>query len=217
MTRMINFVLIALMLIGAGVVYDFKYEAERAAAKVAKINRKIDAERDAIATLKAEWSLLNQPKRLQELAERHRGFLELDPLDPTQIGSIDDIPFKPAVPVAPSTPAAPATNGTASASATGVVSVPTPVVAAPMPRPITKASVKLAQPEKTVEHTGSIGKFLDRLPQAAGKPAGPSTMGPTTTGSIPKPGPGAQPMMLAPPPPAARPVQKPLEPTKVPR
>jgi len=211
MTRMINFVLIALMLLGAGVVYDFKYEAERAAAKVAKINRKIDAERDAIATLKAEWSLLNQPKRLQELAERHRGFLELDPLDPTQIGSIDDIPFKPAVPATPTTPDKPMTNGTASAS--GVVSVPTPAVAAAVPRPVTKASVKLAQPEKAVEHTGSIGKFLDRLPQTAGKPPVP-----TTTGSIAKPGPGTQPMMLAPPPPPpARPVQKPLEPTKVPR
>ena len=97
MLRTINLLLVALMLIGAGVVYDLKYEAERATAKVAKINRKIDVERDAIATLKAEWSLLNQPRRLQDLAERYKSYLELDPLDPTQIGTLDDIPFKPAV------------------------------------------------------------------------------------------------------------------------
>jgi len=94
MLRTINILLVVLMLAGAAVVYDFKYEAERATAKVAKINRKIDAERDAIATLKAEWSLLNQPKRLQDLSERYHSYLELDPLDPTQIATIDDIPFK---------------------------------------------------------------------------------------------------------------------------
>lgn len=97
MLRTINILLVVLMLVGAAVVYDFKYEAERATTRVAKINRQIDAERDAIATLKAEWSLLNQPRRLQDLVERYHSYLELDPLDPTQIGTLDDIPFKPAV------------------------------------------------------------------------------------------------------------------------
>ena len=179
MLRMINFLLIGLMLIGAGIVYDLKYEAERATAKVAKINRKIDAERDAIATLKAEWSLLNQPKRLQELAERHKSYLELDPLDPTQIGTIDDIPFKPAVPAAGATPQGGTPTGSQQA-------LPMPV----SPRPAVKGSVKLAQPEKTPEHTGSIGKFLDRLP-----PSGRAS-GPATTGSVPRA--SGAPMAIAP-------------------
>lgn len=191
MMRMINFVLIALMLVGAGVVYDFKYEAEKATAKVARINRKIEAEKDAIATLKAEWSLLNQPKRLQELAEKHHAYLELDPLDPTQIGSIDDIPFKPAVPEGEAKPA-------------GVKSAPgTPVTtqAALPPKPVTKTSIKLGQPEKGNDRPVTIGKFLDRLPQGPAKSGGPAT-----TGSIPKS--SGAPMMLAPlplRPPAARP------------
>ncbi len=150
MLRMLNFLLIGLMLIGAGVVYDLKYEAERATSKVSKITRKIDTERDAIATLKAEWSLLNQPKRLQDLTQRYRSYLELDPLDPTQIGTLDDIPFKPAVP-------------------TGDVAQPT----AP------KGSIKLAQPTGTrsPETTGSIGKLLDRLPSSGSRAAGPATTG----------------------------------------
>jgi hypothetical protein len=158
MLRMLNFLLIGLMLIGAGVVYDLKYEAERATSRVAKITRKIDAERDAIATLKAEWSLLNQPKRLQDLTQRYRTYLELDPLDPTQIGTLDDIPFKPAVPAVGSSP----TTQTAA----------------------TKASIKLAQPDKdkASDRTGSIGKLLDRLPSAGGRAGGPAT-----TGSVPKP------------------------------
>jgi hypothetical protein len=166
MLRMLNFLLIGLMLVGAGVVYDLKYEAERATSRVSKIQRKIDAERDVIATLKAEWSLLNQPKRLQDLAQRYRSYLELDPLDPTQIGTLDDIPFKPAVPAvgtSPTTPASPA--------------LPTTQTAA------SKASIKLAQPGgRAAETTGSIGKLLDRLPSVPGRSGGP-----TTTGSVPKP------------------------------
>lgn len=192
MMRMINFLLIALMLIGAGVVYDLKFEAEKATAKVARINRKIDTERDAIATLKAEWSLLNQPKRLQELTERHHAYLELDPLEPTQIGSIDDIPFKPAVPAdgAPRPAGAPGTTTTAAAATPA-----SPVLA---PRPSSKGSVKLAQPERATDHTVSIGKFLDRLP-SSGRAGGP-----TTTGSIPKAS-SSGPMMLMPLPPSTRP------------
>lgn len=193
MMRMINFILILAMLVGAGIVYDFKYEAEKATAKVARINRKIEAERDAIAVLKAEWSLLNQPRRLQELAEKHHAYLELDPLDPTQIGSIDDIPFKPAVPQADTQPSP---SKPAGATGTG------PVQAALPPKPATKTSIKLAQPDKAPDHSASIGKFLDRLPQGPGKASGP-----TTTGSIPK-ATSSGPMMLAPlplRPPAARP------------
>ncbi len=139
MLRTINILLVLMMLVGAAVVYDFKYEAERATTRVARITRKIDAERDAIAILKAEWSLLNQPKRLQDLAERYRTYLELDPLEPTQIATIDDIPFKPAV------------------RGEGVAPTPSP-----------KGSVKLAQPEKNGEKTAGIGKLLDRLPGGVG-------------------------------------------------
>lgn len=206
MIRMINFLLIALMLVGAGVVYDFKYEAEKATAKVAKINRKIDAERDAIATLKAEWSLLNQPRRLQELTEKHHAYLELDPLDPTQIGTIDDIPFKPAVPAAvtPTTPDRPAPAGIGAPSA-GTVQ------AGLAPKPATKGSIKLAQPGKPVEHPVTIGKFLDRLPSGQARPSAP-----TTTGTIPKAAASGAPMMLAPLPLPPRSVQpKPSEPSKV--
>lgn len=156
MLRTLNIALIALMLGGAGVVYQLKYEAERAANKVSKVSRKIEQERDAIATLKAEWSLLNQPKRLQELVERYRSYLELDPLDPMQIGAIDEIPFRPQ-------PAA--DKGLAP---TG----PQPVTPLPNGPRNAQASMKLnAGAAKSIEHTGSIPpksgpKATDRAPTA---------------------------------------------------
>lgn len=146
MLRTINILLVALMLIGAGIVYDFKYEAERASAKLARISRQIDLERDATATLKAEWSLLNQPKRLQDLAVKYRSYLELDPLDPTQIGTIDDIPFKPAVP-----------GDNPQAPAKGSVRLAQPG------KPIERLG--------PVDRTGSIGKLMDRLPQTRTSPS----------------------------------------------
>ncbi|MDJ0931145.1 MAG: hypothetical protein QNJ43_10235 [Breoghania sp.] len=39
--------------------------------------------------------MLNQPARLQRLAERYHFYLHLEPLKVEQIASIDDLPTKP--------------------------------------------------------------------------------------------------------------------------
>lgn len=94
MIRTLNIILIGGMMAGAGFVYHLKYEAERATSDVGRLHRKIQQEREQVATLRAEWSLLNQPRRLQEMAERYHTYLELEPLDPAQVGTIDEIPFR---------------------------------------------------------------------------------------------------------------------------
>ncbi|MBT9291376.1 cell division protein FtsL [Prosthecodimorpha staleyi] len=98
MMRTVNIILIGGMMAGAGVVYFLKYEAEHATTRVAQLSRQIQQEREAIATLRAEWSLLNQPKRLQEMADRYHTYLELEPLDPNQVATLDDIPFRQVMP-----------------------------------------------------------------------------------------------------------------------
>jgi hypothetical protein len=95
MLKTINVILVALMLGGAGFVYLMKYDSERAAGRIAKLQHDIVEKRQQITTLHAEWSLLNQPRRIQDLVEKYRSYLELDTLDPTQVASIDDIPFRP--------------------------------------------------------------------------------------------------------------------------
>ena len=94
MLKTLNVVLVGLMLGGAGVVYMMKYDSERAAARIGKLQQKIVSERQEIAGLRAEWSLLNQPKRLQELVEKYRSYLDLQELDPNQVATIDEIPFR---------------------------------------------------------------------------------------------------------------------------
>lgn len=97
MTRFINALLVFLMVLSAAAVYDMKYEAEIAAEAMAELTRRIENERSEISLLKAEWSVLTQPARLSGLVERYQEVLQLQPLTADQIGSLADIPEKPAV------------------------------------------------------------------------------------------------------------------------
>lgn len=111
MSRILNAAGVAIAVAAAGAVYHMKLEAGRAVDKVAALQREIQRERDAIALFKAEWAQLNQPGRVQSLANRH---LELKPLDPRQIVRGAEIPEREpheprdgeAKPPAPGAPAA---------------------------------------------------------------------------------------------------------------
>jgi hypothetical protein len=89
-------IVLALAAIGAaGVVFEEKRQASKEARDVAKLKRKIDAEREKISELKAEWSMLDQPARLQKIVELHPDVLTLDVMKTEQIGTIDDVPWPP--------------------------------------------------------------------------------------------------------------------------
>lgn len=95
MTRFVNIGLLLAMIIAAAAVYDRKYDAEVAAGRVAELRRQIDQEKDLIQHLRAEWSMLDQPARLQKLVERYNEYLQLEPLDPTQLVTVDVLPVRP--------------------------------------------------------------------------------------------------------------------------
>ena len=62
--------------------YHIRYSAEDEARALKKIERAIAQEQDRQRTLRAEWSSLNDPRRLQDLA---RNYLNLDYLRPSQV------------------------------------------------------------------------------------------------------------------------------------
>lgn len=95
MVRALNILFILAVVIGAATVYDLKLAATKSAEKVSELQRQIDEEQDAIRLLKAEWSLLNKPDRLQGLVERYNDYLKLEPLDVQQIVTADDLPSRP--------------------------------------------------------------------------------------------------------------------------
>lgn len=82
MLRFLN-VLAILALVGSAVyAYSIKYQTSYRAEQIAKTKIEIKAEREAIAVLRAEWSFLTRPERVQQLADRY-----LD-LQPTAVGQI---------------------------------------------------------------------------------------------------------------------------------
>ncbi len=75
--------------IGGGL-FDLKHDVQSFEDELNRLNRAMSAEQQAIHVLKAEWSLMNQPARLQGLAARH---LDLVAMDPRQIVQVADLPF----------------------------------------------------------------------------------------------------------------------------
>ena len=90
-------------------VYQLKYEVVRLEDKLAKVNRQIIVDQEAIQILKAEWSYLNQPAHLQESSKK---FLQLEPVLIKQMATVDKLPTRrdggaPLVVATPAPPPAP--------------------------------------------------------------------------------------------------------------
>lgn len=95
MNRFINFCLLGVMIVAAIAVYDMKHRVETASINVARLESDIQMEREAIALLKAEWSHLTQPARLQQLIERYDNYFVLRDVGADQIATVSDIPLRP--------------------------------------------------------------------------------------------------------------------------
>src|SRR5712672_2796098 len=91
--RLLHLVVVAALVCAAVYVYKIKFDSALQVERVAKLRSEIRRERDAIATLRAEWSQLDNPIRIQGLAQRH---LALKPIDATQFDALDRLPERPA-------------------------------------------------------------------------------------------------------------------------
>ncbi len=87
--RLLNIFVIGALILAASFVYKIKFDSTLQAERVAKLAGELRRERDAIATLRADWAKLDTPGRIQGLADRH---LVLRPMLPTQFDSLDRLP-----------------------------------------------------------------------------------------------------------------------------
>ena len=95
MLRTFDVILIVIMIAAAAVTYRIKQEAELKLVSIQKLQREVAQENDSIKLLRAEWSLLTEPSRLQKLVDVYRTQLDLGPIDPRQISSFRDLPERP--------------------------------------------------------------------------------------------------------------------------
>jgi hypothetical protein len=93
--RTSDIVLNAITVSAAAFTYKTKHEAEKWLTENQRLEQQIRFEEDSIDVLKADWSLLTQPARLQKLTELYQGELGLQPVGPHQIADIDDLPTRP--------------------------------------------------------------------------------------------------------------------------
>jgi cell division protein FtsL len=89
MMRILNICLIAALVLAAAHVYKIKFESTRQAHRVVKLRMEIAREQDAIAALRAQWSKLDSPARIEDLARRH---LALRPVEARQYDRLDNLP-----------------------------------------------------------------------------------------------------------------------------
>jgi hypothetical protein len=90
--RIIHLLVIAVLVFAAAYVYRIKMESTVRTERVLRLHADIREERDAIASLRAEWAKLDAPMRLQGLAERH---LALKPITAQQFDTLKNLPDRP--------------------------------------------------------------------------------------------------------------------------
>ena len=90
--RIIHVLVIGILVFAAAYVYRIKMESTVRTERVLRLHADIREQRDAIAALRAEWTRLDSPQRLQGLAERH---LPLKPIVATQYDSLKNLPERP--------------------------------------------------------------------------------------------------------------------------
>ena len=95
MFRTSDIILIALMVSATAMTYKIKRDAEEQQTAVYRLQAQIRTENDTIDLLRADWSLLTQPSRLQKLTETYKDELALQPLEARQIVGLDELPAKP--------------------------------------------------------------------------------------------------------------------------
>lgn len=72
--------------------FHVKYEVAALEEELNRLNVATLREQNQIHVLEAEWSYLNRPSRLEELAER---YLALKPLAPHQLTTVSALPIRP--------------------------------------------------------------------------------------------------------------------------
>ena len=90
--RIVHLLVIGALLFAAAHVYRIKMESTVRTEHVAQLHADIRAERDAIATLHAQWAQLESPLRIQGLVERH---LKLQSVQTSQFDDLKNLPERP--------------------------------------------------------------------------------------------------------------------------
>ena len=86
--RVVNFTLFGVMIGLLMLIYQQKHETRQLEARAAALSRDISDQTRALAVLRAEWTYLTRPERLEKIAQERMG---LEPVSADQIKSFAEI------------------------------------------------------------------------------------------------------------------------------
>ncbi|MBO6917238.1 MAG: hypothetical protein JJ858_02300 [Rhizobiaceae bacterium] len=92
MFRAFEVLLIVAVLAATAYTFQIKHESEERLAEIRKLEAEIKTYKDTIDLLEADWSLLNQPSRVQKLIEVFQDQLQLTTTEADQIVQHDELP-----------------------------------------------------------------------------------------------------------------------------
>src|SRR6185437_32999 len=169
-------ILCMLLAAGSGLyLYHEKHRASVLDRQIAQVVKAADAARERTGMLRAEWTLLNEPERLQDLASRY--LTGLQPMAPSQFVQMTALDSR-LPPVAQSPAAAPADSEDETPVAEGtpipppVPAAPPPMIAEATPAPAATAAPQAAQ--VTAPAPASAMRMADaEMPARPAKPAPP--------------------------------------------
>lgn len=92
MIRALNLGMLALTIMICFGLYRVTHAAQERESELKRVEAEIGAEQRAIDVLKAEWTHLSQPAKVQAMAAR---YLNLQPMKATQIAYLNEIPMRP--------------------------------------------------------------------------------------------------------------------------
>jgi cell division protein FtsL len=79
MLKYVNFTLVLGTLLSASVLYNLEHTTRSQERDIARAKARMFDNAEAIKLLKAEWSSLTRPERIQALAVQHLGMVQLTP------------------------------------------------------------------------------------------------------------------------------------------
>ena len=91
MRRLTGILGLVVAAVAALFLFAVKQEVSQMEDDLRAIHRNILAQQEAIQVLETEWSYLNQPARIADLAKRHLG---LQPISAARIVRLDDLPLR---------------------------------------------------------------------------------------------------------------------------
>src|SRR6185312_3876282 len=90
MNRLSTLIWMVVIVVAAFLLYTVKYQVQSLKSQIADTAQQLEAEREALHVVAAEWAYLNRPQRLQELAAQ---YLSAANAGVGQIADVQNIPF----------------------------------------------------------------------------------------------------------------------------